>query len=443
MQRMGRGYLIAGFLAWVTFGSQPSEAQFTANFQTNIISGVTSNWAGPTYFVGNTNFADVLIIENGARLRDSNGWLGYTAAASNNIAIVSGSGSVWSNTDGGNSITVGIEGGGNSLIITNGGRVVSVGGAIGSDLGGNNAVLITDTGSVWNIQGILGIQGNLAVGNYGASNRVVISNGGQLAAGGQVLVGGQSYSNSLVVTDPGSVCSNNGTLSISSLYGNNTLVISNGGQVVNITAYVGDAPISGSNTVRVVDGGGWRNNSLFVGYAGSSNSLVVAGGSVLAMNLVIGSALATCDNLVELDSGSVTVTNAAHTAVLEARKGELVVNGGVLQADTLVITNPCAQFIHTGGTLIVSNVVVDPNTFRIVSMTPQGNDLFVTWMMAPGLTNALQATSGDVNGDYNATGFTDIFVVTNNTAVGTVTNFLDVGALSNGPTRYYRARLAP
>jgi hypothetical protein len=96
---------------------------------------------------------------------------------------------------------------------------------------------------------------------------------------------------------------------------------------------------------------------------------------------------------------------------------------------------------NTGGTLIVSNMVVDPNTFRIVSVTPQGNDLLVTWMMGPGATNTLQATAGDGNGGYDTNGFTDIFIVTNNTTVGTVTNFLDVAALTNRPTRYYRARL--
>ena len=43
---------------------------------------------------------------------------------------------------------------------------------------------------------------------------------------------------------------------------------------------------------------------------------------------------------------------------------------------------------------------------------------------------------------YTTNGFTDVFVVTNNPSAGTVTNYLDVGA-TNGPTRYYRARLVP
>ena len=37
--------------------------------------------------------------------------------------------------------------------------------------------------------------------------------------------------------------------------------------------------------------------------------------------------------------------------------------------------------------------------------------------------------------------FTDIFTVTN--TVGTVTNYLDTGATTNFPSRYYRVRLVP
>jgi len=178
-----------------------------------------------------------------------------------------------------------------------------------------------------------------------------------------------------------------------------------------------------------------------VGNQGQSNSVVVAGGSVFSTNLTIGFASIACNNLLQLDSGSVIVTNAAHTGTLEIRHGALIANGGILQADTLVITNLCAQFVHTGGTLVVGKVVLDPNMFRVVAIVRQGNDLLLTWMMAPGATNTLQVTVGDGNGGYNTNGFTDIFVVTNNAIAGTVTNYLDVGGATNFPARYYRARL--
>jgi sugar lactone lactonase YvrE len=87
--------------------------------------------------------------------------------------------------------------------------------------------------------------------------------------------------------------------------------------------------------------------------------------------------------------------------------------------------------------------VLDTNAFRVLAITPQQSDALITWTMVPGATNALQAASGDANGNYSSNGFTDIFIVTNIAIVGTVTNFLDAGALTNNHTRYYRARWGP
>lgn len=81
----------------------------------------------------------------------------------------------------------------------------------------------------------------------------------------------------------------------------------------------------------------------------------------------------------------------------------------------------------------------DPNnsasSFRVTSVAQVGSDLLVTWMMGSGKTNALQrSTAGDYTND-----FTDLFTVTN--TAGTMTNYLDVGANTNAPTRFYRVRL--
>jgi uncharacterized repeat protein (TIGR03803 family) len=86
--------------------------------------------------------------------------------------------------------------------------------------------------------------------------------------------------------------------------------------------------------------------------------------------------------------------------------------------------------------------VVNPNTFQITAITKQGNNLLVTWLMGVGPTNALQATAGGTLGSYTTNGFADIFIVTNNTTTGSLTNYLDMGAATNIPSRFYRARLA-
>src|ERR1017187_9788295 len=151
MHRMQRDCLIAGFLVSIMLGVQPSEAQYTANFQTNIISGVTSNWSG-TYYVGNTAFADVLFIQSNGVLNTSGpGFLGQSTQSSNNIAVVTDPGSVWSNVNG---LFIGYFGSANSLVISNGGRVYTL--AEGDPESGpgwngssHNSVVVTGTGSMW------------------------------------------------------------------------------------------------------------------------------------------------------------------------------------------------------------------------------------------------------------------------------------------------------
>lgn len=66
----------------------------------------------------------------------------------------------------------------------------------------------------------------------------------------------------------------------------------------------------------------------------------------------------------------------------------------------------------------------------------------VTWLMAAGQTNALQVSSGGPHGAYTNS-FTDLFIVTNNTIAGSLTNYLDIGGATNIPSRFYRARFSP
>lgn len=81
------------------------------------------------------------------------------------------------------------------------------------------------------------------------------------------------------------------------------------------------------------------------------------------------------------------------------------------------------------------------SSFRITGCILTGSDLLITWVTGVGKTNALQATGGDSSGSYSTNNFGDIFIVTN--TVGTTTNYLDLGAATNAPARYYRVRLVP
>jgi len=178
-------------------------------------------------------------------------------------------------------------------------------------------------------------------------------------------------------------------------------------------------------------------------YLGGGTLSVSNGSATVSTGITIGDCAGSDFGYVTVDTGQLIVTNAAHTAFIDVRNGQLVLSSGVLRVDKLVMTNSCSSFIHTGGTLIVGSVIVDPNAFQITSVGREGNDLRVTWLMAPGSTNALQVSSGGSHGRYVTNNFKDIFIVTNNTTAGTLTNYLDIGAATNFPSRYYRARLAP
>ncbi len=76
------------------------------------------------------------------------------------------------------------------------------------------------------------------------------------------------------------------------------------------------------------------------------------------------------------------------------------------------------------------------SVLRVTSIAQEGNDIRVTWTMGSGKTNVLQrADSIDGPGS-----FSDLFTVL---TVGSVTNYLDAGALTNASTYFYRVRLGP
>jgi len=186
------------------------------------------------------------------------------------------------------------------------------------------------------------------------------------------------------------------------------------------------------------------------GFVNTGGMLMITGGSVkVSDGIVLGDCNAEANGYpvdrvgyIWMDGGELDVTNDTGSAFIDIQRGELILSNGTLRVDKLVMTNSCGTFVHAGGTLSVDQLVLDPNDFRIISVAREGNDVRVTWLLGPGITNALQATTGAADGSFNTNGFSDIFIVTNVTTIGTVTNYLDVGAATNAASRFYRARLA-
>jgi hypothetical protein len=83
-----------------------------------------------------------------------------------------------------------------------------------------------------------------------------------------------------------------------------------------------------------------------------------------------------------------------------------------------------------------TNPTNSASVLRLTDIARQGNDLRITWTMGSGKTNVLERATA-LGG---ASSFTDAFTVL---TVGSITNYLDVGAATSAPARYYRVRLGP
>jgi T5SS/PEP-CTERM-associated repeat protein len=139
-----RDWIVAGLLLLPSVG----QAQYASSFQTNTISGLTRNWLG-NYVIGtNTYDHDVLIVKNAGVLTNANGYLGRSSSSGNNSAVITGASSIWSNNG---ALYIGEYGPNNQLTITNGGAVNVVDSSyIGLDVSAdNNIATITGNGSVW------------------------------------------------------------------------------------------------------------------------------------------------------------------------------------------------------------------------------------------------------------------------------------------------------
>jgi T5SS/PEP-CTERM-associated repeat protein len=361
-------------------------------------------------------------------------------SSSNNNATVDGIGSIlYANQ--GQGLSIGLVSSGNSLTIRHGGQVLSGTSSVFTSLAtSNNRALVSDPGSKW-----------------------------------------QDRSAGLIVGDTGGP--------------GNTLVVSNQATVTDVKAHVGF--LSDNNSVCVVDGGIWQSDMLSVGFRGSSNSVVVAGGTLLSTNLIVGVRTQSWDNILELDGGNITVTNSAGNAELEVRRCKLILNGGTLRVDRLVMTNPCAQFIRTGGTLIYGSAILSTNldadgdgiangweqsygldplngadastdndgdgftnlqefqagtnptnagsAFRVLSLESTNNDILVTWQAGGGRTNMVQsATDLTPLGAGQAGSYSNVSPNVILAGSGDVTtNYMDTGGRTNGAVKFYRVRLVP
>jgi len=249
-----------------------------------IIDGVSTN-AGASFYVGDTNPFNFLLITNGGTLMDQTGIIGNTESAPNNVAIVSGVGSHW-NSD--SNLFVGLSGSWNRLEVVAGGLVnmdgvvypheaIYVGYNVSSS---DNSVLVKGTDSV------LG-RAKFYLGYSGSGNRIDLLDGGRiesthtsgLGSGWPSYIGFSvsSSSNTAFVSGTNSVW-NSDHLYLGFAGSQNSLVIAGGGKVACAVLYVGYETSSHRNGLLVTG-----TNSTWIGQlrigGGSSNNVVVNAGA--------------------------------------------------------------------------------------------------------------------------------------------------------------------
>ena len=122
-------------------------------------------------YIGKTTSFDVLLTKNGGVLTNDHGVIGNDASSSNNTVIVTDDDSHWLVEE---VLAVGNYGSGNRLVVSNGGVVASTSSALGNQLGSSsNFALVTGIGSIWSNQ-------YAYIGGGGEGNTLVISNGGRV-----------------------------------------------------------------------------------------------------------------------------------------------------------------------------------------------------------------------------------------------------------------------
>lgn len=285
---------------------------------------------------------------------------------------------------------MGLSGSGNQLTVSNGAAVINANGWIGVNSGANNnSVLVTGSGSIWTNNGNFYIV-------TGSGNSLTISNGGAVVVTGGSVVESSAANTTLLVTGSNTVWRNTGVLN---LYGTAMqLTISAGGQVFNTAGEV-----RGGDAVNVAGSGSVWNNSgnLLVG-SGSGNSLTITnGGAVLVGGNATLGKLTYLNNSITVAGGSLAVTNAGATGILNVYKGTLAINGGTITANQFYATNGANSVLNIG---LAGN---GSNGHLTVSGTAQlGGPLTVTNLngFQPAPWNSFTLlTAQTVNGTFTAT----------------------------------------
>ena len=240
--------------------------------------------------------------------------IGTGAASAGNTLNVGVDGNAASLTITGD-LNVGYNGATNKLIVNDGGTVnagaIKVGGFATST---GNEVVVNDGGR-------LEATTNLILG-YGASGNKLTVNAGGLAKNVDGVVGLVSAASGSIVTvsGAGALWETTGVLYFGEASASNMLTVSNGGwvKVANADAVIGDLATADSNAVDITGTGSKFTNgsTLYIGKLGSDNAVTVEAGATLATaNTRISGSLGSSGNSLTVTGAGTSWTNSGKLRV--------------------------------------------------------------------------------------------------------------------------------
>jgi hypothetical protein len=223
-----------------------------------------------------------------------------------------------------------------------------------------------------------------------------LSVGSGLSPGFLTIVNSALQVGSTVFLTRGSITLNSGSLNASS----GTFQIGRSGNGPGSLTVNGGTLLvtnSGAGTLRLADNetnslgtlsvtnGEVQARILQVGFLGHGVFTLNGGVLTASSNLVVGVSAGSSGSAL-ITGGTLAVTNAAHNAYVEVRRGSLTVNGGLLQLDNVVLTNTSTSgilgnmTIQSNATVNISSnlTVVSGSLIATSSITINGGSLLVT-----------------------------------------------------------------
>ena len=323
---------------------------FSAGASNNVLtvvgSGSRLDWLDSGLTLGESGSSNRLIIRDSAYLvTPQNLLIGNKAGASNNVMEVSNGGSVELNT---RSLTVGSQGWGNSLVVSNGGQMSVFKGMIVGSRGTNNSVLITGASSLINLVPAGGITPTLNLGTNGLAGGTGGGWGNWVRIEDQAVLQADT-----LVTQPGNTISNVGGVFQFTIQ--NPTITPNGVGNIAIT----DGTISFTNVTSGLNlTNNWKGSQLTNLAWNGFNALRL--NNSLATNTLAGGY--TFDKL---------TGNATNYYRLEMINGTTKVSGTGLtftNAGALLVSNTVATFVgvvtnYTAGLNFASSTITGQNGF--------------------------------------------------------------------------------